>query len=119
MRAQLLPRLRHDGEAINRKHMKDIREFIIVAAHRAVIAGHDVPVLNCPYQWASDAAHILCVGQPFAACYWDLPNGRQYSLRSDDYGLDVSAIAKTFGGGGHAHAAGYVIPRARAPVTHF
>lgn len=35
-----------------------------------------------------------------------------YSLRSPPDGADVGAIAKTFGGGGHRHAAGFTSPRA-------
>ena len=99
--------LRRDGEAIERKHFKDIREFIEAAAFRMEIAGHDVPVLNAPYFWSSDAGHIMAEGEPFAACYWDTPDGRVFSLRSADDGLDVSEIAAQFGGGGHKHAAGY------------
>ena len=63
-------------------------------------AGYDVPVLNAPYFWASDAGHIMSQGELFAACYWDTPSGREYSLRSSKNGLDVSTIAKQFGGGG-------------------
>jgi hypothetical protein len=33
-----------------------------------------------------------------------------FSLRSSPGGPDVSAIAKTMGGGGHAHAAGFTVP---------
>jgi nanoRNase/pAp phosphatase (c-di-AMP/oligoRNAs hydrolase) len=57
----------------------------------------------------SDAAHKLAQGNPFAACYWDTPNGRVFGLRSDENGLDVSAIAKNYGGGGHVHAAGFTV----------
>ncbi len=99
----------YDGEVIERKHFKDIREFIKVAAYRMDIAGYDVPVLNAPYFWSSDAGHIMGEGEPFAACYWDTPDGRVFSLRSAEDGLDVSEIAKQFGGGGHKHAAGYRI----------
>lgn len=99
--------LRAEGAAIERKHFKDIREFITAAGHRMVIAGHDVPVLNAPYFFSSDAGHIMAQGEPFAACYWETPGGRVYSLRSADDGLDVSEIAKLFGGGGHKHAAGF------------
>lgn len=105
--------LRSDGEAIERKHFKDIREFITVAATRMEIAGHDVPALNAPYMWSSDAGHIMSKGEPFAACYWDTPDGRVFSLRSAKDGLNVANIAKQFGGGGHKHAAGYRIPATR------
>lgn len=99
--------MRKDGVAIERKHFKDINEFIKVAAYQAVIAGYNVPVLNAPYFWASDAGHIMSKGELFAACYWDTPDSRVYSLRSADDGLDISEIAVLFGGGGHKHAAGF------------
>ena len=99
--------LRKQGEAIERKHFKDINELISSAGHRMMIAGYDVPALNAPYFFSSDAGHILGEGELFAACYWDTPDGREFSLRSAEDGLDVSEIAKLFGGGGHKHAAGF------------
>lgn len=96
-----------EGDAILRKHHKDIRELIRVAATRSVIAGFDVPTLNAPYFFSSDAGHIMGAGEPFAACYWDTRDGRVYSLRSEDAGQDVADIAARFGGGGHKHAAGF------------
>lgn len=102
--------LRSDGAAIERKHFKDIREFIEAAGTRMAIAGHDVPALNAPYFWSSDAGHIMAKDEPFAACYWDTPDGRVFSLRSAEDGLDVSEIAKAYGGGGHKHAAGFSVP---------
>lgn len=102
-------RLRQEGAAIERKHHKDIAEFIKAAAFRCNIAGYDVPVLNAPYFFSSDAGNIMAQGEPFAACYWDTAKGRVYSLRSAEDGVDVSEIAKKFGGGGHKHAAGFSI----------
>lgn len=101
--------LKSAGQAIERKHFKDINEFIKIAAYRKEIGGYDIPVLNCPYFWSSDAGHILSKGEPFAACYWDVPDGVVYSLRSSEEGLDVSEIAKQYGGGGHKHAAGFKV----------
>ena len=101
--------MRKDGEAIERKHFKDIDELIESAAYRTNIAGHDVPVLNAPYFFSSDAGHKMGKNEPFAACYWDTEKGRTYSLRSADDGVDVSEIATRFGGGGHKHAAGFSI----------
>lgn len=100
-------KLREDGKAIERKHFKDINEFIAAAAYTGVIAGHEVPMLNAPYFWSSDAGHIMGEGKPFAACYWDTADGRVFSLRSAPEGLDVSEIAAKFGGGGHEHASGF------------
>lgn len=96
-----------EGEAIERKHFKDIAELLGVVQRRMLIAGHDVPVANLPYTLVSDAAHEMAKNEKFSACYWDTPDGRVFDLRSADNGLDVSEIAKQYGGGGHAHAAGF------------
>lgn len=99
------------GAAIERKHHKDIAELIGVCQRRMVIGGHDVPVASLPYTLVSDAAHKMAQGEPFAACYWDTTEGRIFGLRSTEGGLDVSEVAKQYGGGGHAKAAGFKVPR--------
>ena len=76
----------------------------------ALISGHLVPIANLPYIYTSEAGHIMSKGRPFAACYYDTPDGRVYSLRSSDEGEDVSAIAEVYGGGGHRNAAGFKVP---------
>jgi len=96
-----------EGKAIERKHFKDIAELLKVVTVRMTIGGYDVPVANLPYTMTSDAGHQLAQGELFAACYWDTPEGRVFSLRSTDEGMDVSEIAKQYGGGGHAHASGF------------
>ena len=111
--------LRSEGEAIERKHHKDIAELVKAFRREMCIGGHWVPVANLPYTLTSDAGHLMCepyqspnlagewVTPPFAACYWDTPDGRVFSLRSRDDGMDVSEIAKQYGGGGHKHASGF------------
>jgi oligoribonuclease NrnB/cAMP/cGMP phosphodiesterase (DHH superfamily) len=99
--------LRAEGEAIERKHFKDIDELIRVVTRRMKIGGYIVPVANLPYTLTSDAGHKLASNEPFAACYWDTPEGRVFSLRSRPDGVDVSEIAKQYGGGGHKNAAGF------------
>lgn len=106
--------LRTEGEAIERKHHKDVAELVAVCKRRLPIAGYDVPVASLPYTLTSDAGHLMAQGEPFAACYWDTDDGRVFSLRSTDEGMDVSAIAKLFGGGGHAQAAGFKVSRDHA-----
>ncbi|ANI16800.1 hypothetical protein A9C11_23755 [Pseudomonas citronellolis] len=98
-----------EGAAIERKHHKDVAELVKATRRRMTIAGYDVPVANLPHIYSSDAGHLMGAGEPFAACYWDTPTGRTFSLRSEPEGLDVSAIAKLFGGGGHRHAAGFSV----------
>jgi uncharacterized protein len=102
-----LERLRIEGESIERKHFKDIDELIGVVTRPMKIGGHVVPIANLPYTLTSDAGHKLAEGKPFAGCYWDTPEGRVFSLRSTDAGLDVSEIAKQYGGGGHRNASGF------------
>jgi len=105
-----------DGAAVLRKQDKDIRELIPVCLRKAVIAGHEVPLLNVPYTLASDAGNVICKGFPFAATYFDTERARVFSLRSsgEEGSLDVSVIAKMFGGGGHPKASGFRVPRFHA-----
>lgn len=98
------------GVAINRKHQKDVAELVASSKHRMVIAGHDVPVANLPHIYASDACHLMARHEKFAACYQDSADHRYFSLRSNDAGMDVSEIAKKYGGGGHRNAAGFKAP---------
>lgn len=96
-----------EGRAIERKHFKDIDELLGVVTRRMVIGGYNVPIANLPYIHVSDAAHQLCKGEAFAGCYWDTIKGRVFGLRSTDAGVDVSEIAKRYGGGGHRNASGF------------
>jgi oligoribonuclease NrnB/cAMP/cGMP phosphodiesterase (DHH superfamily) len=98
--------LAKDGEAIERKHFKDIQELIAGFAHKLTIQGYTVPALNAPYFYSSDAGHILAKDQPFAVCYWYGEDGVTFSLRSTG-DVDVSEIATRYGGGGHPKAAGF------------
>ena len=102
--------LETEGAAIERKHFKDIKELMKVVTRKFLIGGYEVPIANLPYTLTSDAGHLLADGFPFAGCYWDTPDGRVFSLRSRDDGMDVSEIAKQYGGGGHVHASGFRVP---------
>lgn len=114
------------GAAIERKHHKDVAELVAALRTEMVIGGHWVPVANLPYTLTSDAGHLMCkpyaspnlqgemVTPNFAACYWDSPKGRVFSLRSvGDF--DVSVIAAGYGGGGHKNASGFTLPHGVEP----
>lgn len=107
-----IAQLASDGEAIERKHHKDVAELVGVTQRRMVIGGISIPIANLPYTLTSDAGNVMAKGDEtkIGACYWDTPEGRVFSLRSTDDGPDVSAIAKQYGGGGHAHASGFRMP---------
>lgn len=97
------------GESIERKHFKDINELLPICTRHIRIDNVIVPCANLPYTMVSDAGNILAKRNPelFGICYYDGMDGRNFSLRSVDGGRDVSEIAKKFGGGGHAKAAGF------------
>ncbi len=98
------------GRAILRKQDKDIRELVGKTLTRRSIGGVRVPCANLPYTLASEAANLMAEGEPFAATYYiDKDGWAQFSLRSREGGADVSEVARAYGGGGHAHAAGFRI----------
>lgn len=98
-----------EGSAILRTQAQHVYQ-LQSQAFRTNIAGYDVPVANAPYFYASNLGHVLAIDEPFSATYSDSEGKRKYSLRSaNGTGLNVADIAQRFGGGGHKHAAGFVI----------
>jgi oligoribonuclease NrnB/cAMP/cGMP phosphodiesterase (DHH superfamily) len=96
------------GQSILTKYEKDISELITQTKCHMNIGGYYIPVCNLPYIYASDAAARIAEDHTFGACYYIKSNKNVYvSLRSKDSGLDVSKIARLYGGGGHVHAAGF------------
>ena len=76
------------------------------------VGDYRVPVANATV-FFSDVGERLCQlypDAPFAAYYLDRADGiRQWGLRSRG-DFDVSLVAKSYGGGGHLAAAGFVQP---------
>lgn len=74
------------------------------------IGEHLVPCVN-DGTWQSEIGNRLSRKYPFAVVWFQNNNGDfVYSLRSaseNPDNVDVSAIAKQYGGGGHRHAAGF------------
>ena len=85
------------NRAVNPKNLK----FVTVAGER-------VPMINATVL-ISEICGKLAEEYPFAISYFDTPEKRVFSLRSRGNGADVSEIAKQFGGGGHAQAAGFTL----------
>lgn len=97
----------------HRKTARRLAEEIADNAMSAELSGMTAAVA-CGSVLFSDAADILC-RRPlpsgklpdFAAVFWVTSTGRfTYSLRSRG-DVDVSEVAKQYGGGGHAAAAGF------------
>lgn len=80
------------------------------------IAGYKVPCINTSHL-TSEIGNKISAGHPFAAMYLDTSDKRIYSLRSSAEGIDVSVIAKKFGGGGHFHAAGFSVVKPKINLT--
>lgn len=66
-----------------------------------------VPVVECGRHLASEIVGELSEGHPFAASWQAREGAVHYELRSRGEGVDVSEIARAFGGGGHRNAAGF------------
>lgn len=66
-----------------------------------------VAVVNSPLL-QSEIGDAISDGVDFAVIWYQHESGMYiYSLRSSKTGADVAEIAKSFGGGGHKHAAGF------------
>lgn len=110
-----LAAMRPQQLALDGKVIENYRERCIEAAVELArwvsIGGLTVQAANVSeMRFASDTAHQLALGKQFGATYWIRKDGRvQFSLRSTDGGVDVSGVAKTYGGGGHVHAAGFEV----------
>jgi len=105
------------GEGILRYQTRVV-EMICDQAFMHEIAEFDVPTVNSTAFWSEVGEELLdrYPDAPFVASYFDTANSRRiYSLRSRE-SFDCSAIAKLFGGGGHAKAAGFDIHIGHAPL---
>lgn len=77
-------------------------------AEEVIFDGHKVLKVNTT-TLHSEIGNRLCQGRPFSITYFCNEKEVTYSLRSTDEGLDVSEIAKKYGGGGHRNAAGFKV----------
>mgnify|MGYP000004502918 FL=1 len=103
----------HAGRAVSVAQRRYIETAKTGARFAMVGSFGPVPVVNAGVYCNSEVVGELAVGHPFAAAWVECSNGTVlYSLRSPPDGVDVGAIAKTFGGGGHRNAAGFTAPRA-------
>jgi len=105
-----IPELIETGNIILEYQNKQIEKIINSEVQLTNIAGHNVPCINTT-TLISEIGNELAKGQPFCAMYFETADKRIYSLRSDSNGIDVSEIAKKFGGGGHFHAAGFSVDK--------
>jgi oligoribonuclease NrnB/cAMP/cGMP phosphodiesterase (DHH superfamily) len=74
--------------------------------------GYTVPIVNVPKYLVSETLSRLTDDHPFVIGYHDTAEHRVMRLNSNNKnGVDVAVLAEKFGGGGHAQAAGILLPR--------
>jgi oligoribonuclease NrnB/cAMP/cGMP phosphodiesterase (DHH superfamily) len=99
--------LEQEGRAILRYE----HELVNKLAGQAVLVefqGETVPSVQSAIL-TSQIGERLSAEAPFCIIWHDRDGRRYYSMRSRNDGTDVGAIAASFGGGGHTHAAGFSI----------
>ena len=94
-------------------YQQKIVSDLVDTAYFNLLFGYRVPMVNSPI-FQSEIGSALIEKHPdvpFVVIFNVLSNGnKKYSLRSGEDGLDVGKLAKLYGGGGHPHAAGLLLP---------
>jgi oligoribonuclease NrnB/cAMP/cGMP phosphodiesterase (DHH superfamily) len=94
------------GYAI-RLHIDHYINGVVAEAQSGIMEGYKTGVVNAPYLNISDVCNKLCDSCEIALGYFERHDSMiQFSLRSVG-DLDVSVIAKKYGGGGHKNASGF------------
>ncbi|HEY6085081.1 MAG TPA: DHHA1 domain-containing protein, partial [Nitrospira sp.] len=100
--------LEQEGRAILR-YEEEIVTKLAAQAMLVEFQGVTVPSVQSAVL-TSQIGERLSADYPFCMIWHDRDGRRYYSMRSREDGADVGAIAASFGGGGHTHAAGFSIP---------
>jgi len=104
-----LARCCNDGEAIL-EEQKVVVDFHVKRAYTVELEGFHVLCVNASCL-QSEIGNKLCKNMPYSVTWFvPEPDKMVFSLRSDESGLDVSEVAKAYGGGGHARAARFSLP---------
>lgn len=99
------------GSSILRYQQQQVEKISKTQLPMIHLCGHNVPCVNTT-TLISEIGGEISKNHPFAVMYFDTSDHRIYSLRSQkNEGVDVSEVAKQFGGGGHRNAAGFTIGR--------
>ena len=97
--------LKQEGASILRAQQQQVNR-IAKNAYETEIAGYKVLIVNSS-SYASEVGNYLATGRPFSVVWFEDSKGdKVLSFRSKEDGVDVSEIAKLYGGGGHKHSLG-------------
>jgi oligoribonuclease NrnB/cAMP/cGMP phosphodiesterase (DHH superfamily) len=101
-------KLEQEGQAILRYEHELVGKLagqaVMVEFHGEIVPSVQSSVLT------SQIGERLSPHHPFCVIWHDRDGRRYFSMRSRQDGTDVGAIAASFGGGGHTHAAGFSVP---------
>ncbi|MBW4598517.1 MAG: hypothetical protein KME29_02615 [Calothrix sp. FI2-JRJ7] len=103
-------RLKEEGCVVSRFANQMVETICSHATRREVCGYSNIPTVNTPILMLEVKARLcqLYPEAPFTAYYFDREDGvRQWGLRANRDDLNVSEIAKRFGGGGHRLDAGF------------
>jgi nanoRNase/pAp phosphatase (c-di-AMP/oligoRNAs hydrolase) len=104
------------GTLLRTVHERQV-EYFAKKAGLVEFEGYTIYAVNANNIVASDLGHILSQKQgPFALIFNYEKWGWKCSLRGDGT-VDLSLIAKKYGGGGHHNAAGFAIPVESHPLS--
>lgn len=92
-------------------HVDHYVEKVCAQAYSGTHRGYKLSIVNAPYLNISDVCSKLCERGAQIGVGWFLRGDgmMQFGLRSVG-DLDVSVIAKSYGGGGHRNASGFQMP---------
>lgn len=101
------------GTYLLRAHQKHVHSIVKSCTREISINGIKGLVCNCSPMFASDVGNELVkLSGTYGATYYHGSDDSVYfSLRSEDGKVDVSELAKKFGGGGHRNASGFVMKK--------
>jgi oligoribonuclease NrnB/cAMP/cGMP phosphodiesterase (DHH superfamily) len=106
-----LDQMKVDANPVRRLKNTIIDEIVLQTLRMVIMSGYEVPLINCPRFLTSDALATLTADYPFAVAYYDSPEGRVFSLRSDKVkGINIRSICQAMNGDGHDHAGGFTAP---------
>jgi oligoribonuclease NrnB/cAMP/cGMP phosphodiesterase (DHH superfamily) len=89
-------------------HYRSLWEKLLRNAELVKFDGKKIFALNCPRYFADDCGHALAIKTNSFALLWSESDGViNVSLRSNGK-IDVSKIAKKYGGGGHKYSSGFL-----------
>ncbi len=117
--AQKLHEITEKGACLREARLKQIRRMVSHYGYEVTFEGFRTLAINTPGN-GDVGQTIRDLGYEIAYCYIDQMNqGQLYtSVTLFSAVTDVSKIARKYGGGGHAGAAGFSFPRANTPFPH-